>query len=578
MGPFSVTGQPNAMGGREVGGLANTLAAHMDIEDAAHRERVRRFWQLADDRREAGPQGRRYVPRRRRRTHQGAVDHGDQSRRLDAGGRQRRGGHRRLPVRRRLRRDRRHRHRALGARASARAAWGEKDGTVTNSERRISRQRSFLPLPGEARPDWWIVCEVGKRMGYGAAFDYASPAEIFAEHAALSHFENGGTRDFDIGALAQIERGAASIDLQPFQWPRAAGSSSRTAPLCRRTVLHRGREGPLCRGSRQLPSSGERPRSRSRSTPGRVRDHWHTMTRTGKSQRLSQHCCRAVRRDQSARRGTPSDRRRRPRPRLHRTWCRARPRPNLAAPAGAGRSSCLCTGTISSPLERASTFWCRPSPTLSRGSRRRRTSRRVSNGLWLRPTDLRAGRSRRASTRSTGRLRSARAAGAWSWRSRPRIGNGRVSSPAWSAPKLPSKPSPITTSKPGSTDSPALRASIWSARCFWRASPWQCRAIGRSGSFGAASIAEHGFRSLRGAPARERSIVALSSARALASARGRLPLRRRAAATPSQRSGRPCRPAAIAGLAARRSAPSWRAMCASSGIVTWGHSHDCCVV
>ena len=50
------------------------------------------------------------------------------------------------------------------------AAWGEKDGTVTNSERRISRQRPFLAAPGEARPDWWIIAEVGKRMGFGEAF------------------------------------------------------------------------------------------------------------------------------------------------------------------------------------------------------------------------------------------------------------------------------------------------------------------------------------------------------------------------------------------------------------------------
>ena len=68
------------------------------------------------------------------------------------------------------------------------AGWGEKDGTVTNSERRISRQRAFLPLPGEARPDWWIVAEVARRMGFGEAFDYGGPAEIFDEHARLSAF------------------------------------------------------------------------------------------------------------------------------------------------------------------------------------------------------------------------------------------------------------------------------------------------------------------------------------------------------------------------------------------------------
>src|ERR1700733_11026695 len=57
------------------------------------------------------------------------------------------------------------------------ASWGEKDGTVTNSERRISRQRAFLPLPEEARPDWWMVSEIAKRLGYGEAFAYRGPAD-----------------------------------------------------------------------------------------------------------------------------------------------------------------------------------------------------------------------------------------------------------------------------------------------------------------------------------------------------------------------------------------------------------------
>ncbi len=73
------------------------------------------------------------------------------------------------------------------------AAWGEKDGTVTNSERRISRQRGFLPLAGEAMPDWWVVSEVARRLGFGAAFDWTGPAAIFREHAALSAFENDGS-------------------------------------------------------------------------------------------------------------------------------------------------------------------------------------------------------------------------------------------------------------------------------------------------------------------------------------------------------------------------------------------------
>ena len=66
------------------------------------------------------------------------------------------------------------------------AGWGEKNGTVTNSERRISRQRPFLPPPGEARPDWWIITQVARRMGFSEAFPYESAGEIFSEHVALS--------------------------------------------------------------------------------------------------------------------------------------------------------------------------------------------------------------------------------------------------------------------------------------------------------------------------------------------------------------------------------------------------------
>src|SRR5437879_12912420 len=72
------------------------------------------------------------------------------------------------------------------------AAWGEKDGTVTNSERRISRQRAFLPLPGEARPDWQIVTEVAQRMRFGTAYNYGAAADVFHDHAALSAFEHAG--------------------------------------------------------------------------------------------------------------------------------------------------------------------------------------------------------------------------------------------------------------------------------------------------------------------------------------------------------------------------------------------------
>ena len=78
-------------------------------------------------------------------------------------------------------------------------AWGEKDGMVTNSDRTMSRQRPFLPAPGEARADWRIVCDVAKSMGH-AGFDFQSAHEIFREHAQLSAHANDGQRAFNIGA------------------------------------------------------------------------------------------------------------------------------------------------------------------------------------------------------------------------------------------------------------------------------------------------------------------------------------------------------------------------------------------
>src|SRR3546814_15745187 len=74
------------------------------------------------------------------------------------------------------------------------AGWGEKDGTVTNSERRISRQRALFACPGEAKPDWWIMTEFARRMGWGAAFAYDRPADIYREHARLSTYERSEER------------------------------------------------------------------------------------------------------------------------------------------------------------------------------------------------------------------------------------------------------------------------------------------------------------------------------------------------------------------------------------------------
>jgi assimilatory nitrate reductase catalytic subunit len=287
--PFSLTGQPNAMGGREVGGLANQLAAHMGFTPADI-DRVRRFWKAP-----------------RIATHEGlkavqmfeAIGRGEikalwvmgtnpavslpdadsaraalkklelfvVSENVLSNDTVEAGAHVLLPA----------------------LAWGEKSGTVTNSERRISRQRAFLASPGEARPDWWIVGEVAKRLGFVNAFDFHSAAEIFREHAGLSAFENHGSRDFDIGALQSISDEAFDA-LAPVLWPHRLGD---TEPQQRffadggffandRRARFVAPEIPALR----TETSEGRP---LRLNTGRIRDQWHTMTRTGTSPRLGQH-------------------------------------------------------------------------------------------------------------------------------------------------------------------------------------------------------------------------------------------------------------------------------------------------
>jgi assimilatory nitrate reductase catalytic subunit len=287
MGPFSVTGQPNAMGGREVGGMANMLAAHMSLESAADRDRVQRFWRapvLADkpglkavDMFRAVGDGRIKALWIMATNPVVSMPEADNVRDAIAG----------CPFV--VVSD------VTAETDTARLAqvllpalgWGEKNGTVTNSERRISRQRDVLRAPGDARPDWWIVSEVAKRMGHADAFSYDEPDDIFREHAALSAFENDGTRDFDIGGCASLDP-VAYDDLAPFQWPFRAGQHPTTR------MFSDGRFFTPDRKARIVPVSLD-PETPSVAgfaltlNTGRVRDHWHTMTRTGKSHRLSKH-------------------------------------------------------------------------------------------------------------------------------------------------------------------------------------------------------------------------------------------------------------------------------------------------
>ncbi len=287
-GPLSVTGQPNAMGGREVGGLANMLACHLDLENPDHRSALRTFWDapvIADrpglkavDMFRAVGEGRIKALWIIHTNPAVTMPDADAVRDAIAGC------------------DFTVVSDVTGATDTARladvllpaSAWAEKEGTVTNSDRTISRQRAVLPAPGGARADWAILAEVGRRMGWQAAFDYTTPAEIFREYAALSGIAGRVFgRDFDISGLMDI--GDADYErMVPVRWPvtqeRQGGRFFGDGRF-----FHPGGK------ARMLPVSWRPPAARTdarypfRFNTGRIRDQWHTMTRTALSPRLSAH-------------------------------------------------------------------------------------------------------------------------------------------------------------------------------------------------------------------------------------------------------------------------------------------------
>ena len=287
-GPFSMTGQPNAMGGREVGGLANLLSAHRDLANPTHRAEVARLWGVAD------------VPEKPGLTavelfdamHEGrikalwiACTNPAQS----------------MPELERVREalvrcDFVVLQEAYGNTETApfadlllpAATWGEKEGTVTNSERRITHVNRAIPAPGEARADWAIVCDFARKLGSligkpeaGRMFGYAGPEPIFAEHA-----ETTRGRDLDITGLSY-----AVLDSEgPQQWPFPEGAAAG------RARLYADGRFPTADGrARFVVPTGKLTAERADAryplhlTTGRLRDQWHGMSRTGKVARLYNH-------------------------------------------------------------------------------------------------------------------------------------------------------------------------------------------------------------------------------------------------------------------------------------------------
>ncbi len=288
MGPFSVTGQPNAMGGREVGGLATQLAAHLTLDNAAHRDAVQQFWQSplvaerpgykATELFEAIDAGhikaiwimatnpvvsmpdadvvKRALARCPLVIVSDCVNANDT-----------------LPFA----------HIKLPA-----AAWAEKDGTVTNSDRHISRQRAFLALPALAQPDWWIICQVARRLGFASGFSFDGPAAIFDEHARMTALSRQFGLQLDLQGVSGLSVSQYDV-LDAVQWPVAARGMRAPRPFAD------GRFSTADGRARFMPVTARGPRHAT--TPeyplilntGRIRDQWHTMTRTARAPALNAH-------------------------------------------------------------------------------------------------------------------------------------------------------------------------------------------------------------------------------------------------------------------------------------------------
>ena len=286
-GPFSLTGQPNAMGGREVGGLSNLLPAHRDLLNAAHREEVEKFWKLpagtisskpgltATEMFEALNDGRlkaiwilctnplislpdvrmaeeglkkaKFVVVQEISNKPETLKYADVV----------------LPA----------------------ASWTEKEGTMTNAERRISYLNKIVDAPGEALPDAEIICRFAKKMGF-SGFNYKNFAEIFSEHASLTKGTNIDISDLNYEILKKRKT---------VQWPYTKAINNLGAErlfadkkfytASKKAIIH----------SFPDENLSEKPTADFPLvlTTGRIRDQWHTMSKTGKVNKLNQHISEA---------------------------------------------------------------------------------------------------------------------------------------------------------------------------------------------------------------------------------------------------------------------------------------------
>jgi ferredoxin-nitrate reductase len=282
-GPFSLTGQPNAMGGREVGGLSHLLPGYRSVADAQHRAEVASVWGVPPEHLSAAPgytavelfhalaagkvkavwiMGTNpavsmpdldVVEKGLRQAElvvvQDAYHPTDTTRFADV----------LLPA----------------------AQWPEKEGVMTNSERTLTYLSRLADPPGEALPDWEILTRCAHALGFAEAFPFTSAADVFEEFKRLTE---GRMMDITGVSYARLQR-------RPVQWPcpapdhpgtpRLYGDRRFPTPDGRARFIAVDHADPVERPSRDYPLT---------LTTGRVKNQWHTMTRTGKVENLLKSC------------------------------------------------------------------------------------------------------------------------------------------------------------------------------------------------------------------------------------------------------------------------------------------------
>ncbi|MEZ2338953.1 molybdopterin-dependent oxidoreductase [Mucilaginibacter sp. RCC_168] len=280
-GPLSLTGQPNAMGGREVGGLSNMLPAHRNLGNPLHREEVQKFWGgttiqskpglTATEMFEALNDGRLkaiWIMCTNPLTSLPNVRLAEEALKKA-----------KFVVVQEI--SNKPETLAYADVILPAAAWAEKEGTMTNSERRISYLNKLLDPPGEALPDAEIICRFARKMGY-KGFNFESPADIYAEHVKLTAKTN-----IDISGLNY----AVLKEQKTVQWPYKKKSPAKGTPrLFTDHIFYTpSTKAVISPVADTLTSEAPDDDYPFILTTGRIRDQWHTMSKTGKVNKLNQH-------------------------------------------------------------------------------------------------------------------------------------------------------------------------------------------------------------------------------------------------------------------------------------------------